>query len=55
MRCWPTRNIVEPAYERFKRWPGLATRYDKLAVVFPGAAILRSIVLWLRGPSGDAP
>jgi len=34
---------------------GLATRCDKIAVVFPGAAILRSIVLWLRGPSGNTP
>ena len=52
---YKARNVVERAYERFKQWRGLATRYDKLAVVFRGAAILRSIVLWLRGPLGDTP
>jgi len=34
------RNVVERAYESFKQWHGLATRYDKLAVIFRGAAIL---------------
>lgn len=52
---YKARNVVERAYERFKQWRGLATRYDKLAVVFRGAAILRSIVLWLRSPLGDTP
>ena len=49
------RNVVERAYESFKQWRGLATRYDKLAVIFRGAAILRSIILWLRSPLGDTP
>jgi transposase len=30
-----------------KQWRGLATRYDKLAIVYRGAAILRAITLWL--------
>lgn len=49
------RNVVERSYENFKQWRGLATRYDKLAVIFRGAAILRSIVMWLRSPLGDTP
>jgi transposase len=49
------RNVVERSYESFKQWRGLATRYDKLAVIFRGGAILRSIVMWLRSPLGDTP
>lgn len=48
------RNVVERSYNRFKQWRGLATRYDKLAVIFRGAAVLRSIILWLT-PLGDTP
>ena len=49
------RNVIERSYEKLKQWRGLATRYDKLAVIFRGGAILRSIVLWLRTPLGDTP
>jgi len=49
------RNVIERAYEQLKQRRGLATRYDKLAVIYRGAAILRSIVLWLRAPLGDTP
>jgi putative transposase len=41
------RNVIERSYNQIKQWRGLATRYDKLAVVFRGGAILRSIVIWL--------
>ena len=47
------RNSVERCYERFKQWRGLATRYDKLVVIYRGGAVLRSIILWLRSPIGD--
>ena len=33
---------------------GLAARYDKLAVVYRGAAALRAITLWLKAV-GDTP
>ncbi len=49
------RNVIERAYERVKQWRGLATRYHKLAVIFRGGAILRSIVLWPRSGIGDTP
>ena len=49
------RNVIERSYEKLKQWRALATRYDKLAVIFRGGAVLRSIVLWLRTPIGDTP
>jgi transposase len=49
------RNVVERSYENFKQWRDLATRYDKLAVIFRGGAVLRSIIMWLRSPLGDTP
>lgn len=30
-----------------KQWRGLATRYDKLAVVYRGGVALRAITIWL--------
>ena len=47
------RNVIERPYEHPKQWRGLATRYDKLAVIYRGGAVLRSIILWLRSPIGD--
>jgi len=41
------RNVVERNFNTVKQWRGLATRYDKLAVVYRGAAVLRAITLWL--------
>ena len=39
------RNVVERSYNRFKQWRGPATRYHKPAVIFRGAAVLRSIII----------
>ncbi|SEH71716.1 transposase, IS4 family [Mycolicibacterium rutilum] len=41
------RNVVERGFSVTKQWRGLATRYDKLAIVYRGAAVLRAITLWL--------
>ena len=49
------RTVVERSYASFKQRRGLATGSDKLAVVFRGAATVRSILRWLRSPSGDTP
>ncbi len=46
------RNVVERAFNKVKQWRGLATRYDKLAVVYRAAAVLSTIVAWLA-PLGD--
>jgi len=48
------RNVVERSYEKLKQWRGLATRYDKLAVIFRGGAVLRAITLWVKD-LGDTP
>ena len=42
------RNVVERGFNTVKQWRGLATRYDKLAIVYRGAAVLRAITLWLK-------
>ena len=42
------RNVVEGAFNRLKNWRGLATRYDKHAVIYRGGMVLASIVLWLQ-------
>ena len=49
------RNVIERSYEQLKQWRGPVTRYDKLAVIYRGGAVLRSIILWLRSPIGDTP
>jgi transposase len=42
------RNVIERAFNRLKQWRGIATRYDKHALVYRGGVVLASILLWLR-------
>ncbi len=42
------RNVVERFFNRMKNWRGVASRYDKLAIVFRGSVVLAAIVDWLR-------
>lgn len=42
------RNVVERSFNDHKQWRGLATRYDKLAIVYRGGIVLRSVMIWLR-------
>ncbi len=42
------RNVVERAFNVFKNWRGLATRYDKHALVYRGGLVLAAIIMWLR-------
>jgi putative transposase len=42
------RNVIERSFNDHKQWRGLATRYDKLATVYRGGAVLRAITIWLR-------
>lgn len=44
---YKNRNVVERAFNHFKNWRGLATRYDKHALVYRGGAVLAAILLWL--------
>ena len=41
------RNVIERGFNVTKQWRGLATRYDKLAIVYRAAAVLRAITIWL--------
>lgn len=49
------RNVVERSFNALKHWRGLATRYDKLAVVYRGGAVLAAILAWLRSPPRSRP
>jgi transposase len=42
------RNIIERRFCHLKQWRGLATRYDKLAVVYRAAAVLNAVIAWTR-------
>jgi len=52
---YKSRNVVERSFNALKNWRGLATRYDKLAIVYRGAAVLAAILAWLRTPLRDTP
>ena len=42
------RNVVERSFVRLKQWRALATRYDKLAIVYRAAALLAAVITWLQ-------
>jgi putative transposase len=44
---YKNRNVVERAFNHIKNWRALATRYDKLALVYRGGVVLAAILLWL--------
>lgn len=48
------RNTVERAFNTFKQWRGLATRYDKHAIVYRGGLVLAAALSWLAD-LGDTP
>lgn len=48
------RNVVERSFCEHKQWRGIATRYDKHAINYRGALVLRAITIWLRD-LGDTP
>jgi transposase len=47
-KTYTGRNVVERAFNTLKQWRGLATRYDKYAVVYRGGVVLAAILSWLR-------
>lgn len=49
---YKNRNVVERNFATFKRWRGLATRYDKLAITYRGGAVLRAITIWSKALIG---
>ncbi len=46
--AYKNRNVIERGFNRIKNWRGLATRYDKHAVIYRGGVVVASIVLWLE-------
>ena len=42
------RDVVERSFVHLKQWLGLATCYDKLAIVYRAAAVLAAAITWLR-------
>ena len=42
------RNVIERRFCHLKQWRGLATRYDKLAVVYRAAAVLNAVIAWTK-------
>jgi transposase len=44
---YKNRNVVERAFNHLKNWRGIATRYDKHALIYRGEVVLASILLWL--------
>ena len=45
---YKNRNHVERSFNHGKQWRGFATRYDKLGIVYRGAAVLNAIIRWLQ-------
>jgi transposase len=48
------RNVVERRFCHLKQWRALATRYDKLAIVYRAAAVLNAVIAWTKNLS-DMP
>lgn len=44
---YKNRNVVERFFNRMKNWRGLATRYDKHALIYRGGVVLAAILDWL--------
>lgn len=42
------RNVIERSFCHLKQWRGLATRYDKLAIIYRAAAVLNAVIAWTR-------
>ena len=49
------RNAIERSFNLLKQWRALATRYETVALVYRGGAVLAAILAWLRTPRGDTP
>lgn len=45
---YKNRNVIERSINVFKNWRGLATRYDKHALVYRAGLVLAAILMWLR-------
>ncbi|MET3894813.1 transposase, partial [Micrococcus sp. UYEF12] len=41
-------NVIERQYAHLKQWRGLATRYDKYAIVYRSAVVLNAVLAWSK-------
>lgn len=48
VELYKKRNVVERAFNRFKNWRAIASRYDKHAVTYRGGLVLAAILIWLK-------
>ncbi|MGQ4619761.1 IS5 family transposase [Nocardia sp. R7R-8] len=48
------RNVVERAFNKAKQWRAIATRYDKLAIVYRANLVIALAIEWLK-LLGDTP
>ena len=46
--AYKNRNVVERSFALLKQWRGLATTFDKLAIVYRSAAVLAAELVWAR-------
>ena len=51
---YKNRNVIERRYCHIKQWRGLATRYDKHAIIYRAAVVLHTVIAWTRQLS-DTP
>lgn len=42
------RNVIERRFAGLKQWRGIATRYDKLSIVYRAAAVLHAVIAWTK-------
>jgi transposase len=47
---YKARNTVERGIGALKQWRGIATRTDKLRESYESAALLASVMIWIRNP-----
>ena len=51
---YKNRNVIERHYCHIKQWRGLATRYDKHAIIYRAAVSLNAVDAWARWLSGPS-
>lgn len=45
---YKSRNVIERRFSHLKQWRAIATRYDKLAIVYRAAIVLNAVIAWTR-------
>jgi len=48
------RDVIQRRFNLLKQWRGVATRHDKLAIVYRSVAVLHAVVTWTKALS-DTP